>query len=80
LGKSLGGLCIIGVHIGVCVSGKGIELSSVKLSQPPGCCGALKGPQHIPLEFGVRAVWLELENFIMVHPNVIEKEARVRKE
>jgi hypothetical protein len=62
------------------VSGKGIELSGVKMSQPPGCCGALKRPQHIPLDFSVRAVWLELENFIVVYPSVIEKEARVRKE
>jgi hypothetical protein len=80
LGKSLGGLGIIGVHIWVGVSGKIIELSGVKMSQSPGCCGALKRPQHILLELSMRAVWLELENFIVVYRNVIKKEARVRKE
>jgi hypothetical protein len=62
------------------VSGKSIELSGVKMSQPPGCCGALKRPPYIPLEFSRRAVWLEPENFIVVYRNVIKKEARVRKE
>jgi hypothetical protein len=79
LGESLGGVRVVGVHVRVGASGEGVELPGEKMSQLTALEQG-RETERLLFEFCRRAVWLELENFIMVYCVIIEKEARGREE
>jgi hypothetical protein len=60
-------------------SGEGVELPGENMSQLT-AVGQGRETERLLFEFCGRAVWLELENFIVVNCMVIGKEARGREE
>jgi hypothetical protein len=78
LDESLGGLGVVRIDVWVGTSGKRVELSGEKISELTAVKRG-KEKEHVLFEFYRRAIWLELENFIVVYCRIIEKEARGRE-